>query len=95
MGEGAENPVEIDECDVGGKPKNMHRTKRLARKIGMNGGYSEKTAIMGMLERCTRQVGAMVIPNPKRETLQKQILERWLRRDDIHRRLAGIRRTHQ
>jgi len=29
-----------------------------------------------MLERGSRQVRAMVIPNPKRETLQKQILDR-------------------
>src|SRR5271169_3979452 len=68
-------PVEMDETFIGGKPKNMHRSKRLQSKIGMNGGYSEKTAVFGMLERGTRQVRATVIPNVKRETLQKKILE--------------------
>ncbi len=68
-------PVEIDECHVGPKPKNMHEDKRLARKVGMN-GYADKTAIMGMLDRESRQVRATVIPNASRETLQKQILER-------------------
>jgi transposase-like protein len=68
-------PVEMDETFIGGKPKNMHRSKRLQSKIGMNGGYSEKTAVFGMLERGTRQVRASVIPNVKRETLQKKILE--------------------
>jgi len=68
-------PVEIDECHVGPKPKNMHKDKRLARKVGMN-GYADKTAIMGMLDRTSRQVRATVIPSASRETLQKQILER-------------------
>lgn len=68
-------PIEIDECHVGPKPKNMHKDKRLARKVGMN-GYANKTAIMGMLDRESRQVRATVIPNASRETLQKQILER-------------------
>ena len=67
-------PVEMDECFVGGKPKNMHRSKRLKLRIGMN-GYAEKTAIFGMIERGNRQVRATVIPNVKRETLQKKILE--------------------
>jgi len=75
LGGGADNPVEIDECFIGGKPKNMHKSKRLARKVGAY-GYDDKTAVMGMLERGSRQVRAMVIPNPKRETLQKQILDR-------------------
>jgi len=67
-------PVEMDETFIGGKPKNMHRSKRLKQRIGMN-GYAEKTAVFGMLERGTRQVRATVIPNVKRETLQKKILE--------------------
>ncbi len=67
-------PVEMDECFVGGKPKNMHRSRRLKLRLAEN-GYAEKTAIFGMLERGTRQVRATVIPNVKRETLQKKILE--------------------
>jgi transposase-like protein len=68
-------PIEIDECHVGPKPKNMHKDKRLARKVGMN-GYADKVAIMGMLDRESRQVRATVIPSASREALQKQILER-------------------
>src|ERR1700735_3942356 len=30
---GEENPVEVDECFIGGKPKNMHRSKRLKRAV--------------------------------------------------------------
>jgi transposase-like protein len=71
---GTGTPVEMDETFIGGRPKNMHRSKRLRLRIGMN-GYAEKTAVFGMLERGTRQVRATVIPNVKRETLQKKILE--------------------
>lgn len=72
---GESGPVEVDECYIGGKPKNMHRVKRLAMKIGEN-GYAEKTTVMGMLDRGTREVRTKVIPNAKRETLQKEILDR-------------------
>lgn len=74
MGVGEANPVEADECFVGGNPRKMHRSRRLQRQIGGN-GYADKTTIFGMLERGTRQVRASVIPNVKRETLQKKILE--------------------
>jgi transposase-like protein len=67
-------PVEMDETFIGGKPKNMHRSKRLKQRVGMN-GYAEKTGVFGMIERGNRQVRATVIPNVKRETLQKKILE--------------------
>jgi len=67
-------PIEIDECYIGPKPTAMHRDRRLALKVGEN-GYADKTAVMGLLDRGTRTVRAMVIPNAKRETLQKQILE--------------------
>jgi hypothetical protein len=67
-------PVEVDESFHGGKPKNMHRSRRLKLKISEN-GYAEKTAIFGMLESGTRQVRAQVIPNVKRNTLQAAILD--------------------
>jgi transposase-like protein len=67
-------PVEADESFHGGKPKNMHRSRRLKLKLGMN-GYAEKTAVFGMIDRETRQVRAQVVPNVKRETLQKAILD--------------------
>lgn len=70
MGSG---PVEADESFHGGKPKNMHRSRRLRLKLGEN-GYAEKTAVVGMLDRETRQVRAQVVPNVKRTTLQAAIL---------------------
>jgi len=67
------SPVEADEAYIGGKPKNMHASRRLKLKIGMN-GYAEKATVFGMLDRGTREVRAKVVPNAKRETLQKEIL---------------------
>ena len=66
-------PVEADETFIGGKPKNMHAWKRLKRQVAMD-GYAEKAIVMGMLDRNTREVRARVVPNVKRETLQKEIL---------------------
>ena len=70
-----DGPVEADEAFIGGKPKNMHRKRRLQRQTGAH-GYSEKAVVFGMLDRGTREVRAQVVPNVKRETLQKAILER-------------------
>ena len=67
-------PVQMDESFHGGKPKNMHRTRRLKQRIAEN-GYAEKTSVFGMLETGTRQVRAMVVPNVKRVTLQNAILD--------------------
>jgi transposase-like protein len=74
LGEGADSAVEVDECFIGGKPKNMHRKRRLQRQVAAY-GFAEKTPVFGMLERGSRQVRAVVIPNVKRETLQKKILD--------------------
>jgi transposase-like protein len=38
-------------------------------------GYAEKTAVFGMLDRKTRKVRAQVVPDVKRATLQKAILD--------------------
>jgi transposase-like protein len=68
-------PVEVDESYHGGKPKNMHRSRRLKQKLALN-GLAEKTAVFGILDRETRKVRAEVMPKVKRETLQKAILDR-------------------
>jgi transposase-like protein len=65
-------PVEIDETFIGPKPQKMHRARRLNMQGAMNG--QTKAAVMGMLDRESRQVRARVVPNVKRETLQAAIL---------------------
>ncbi len=75
-------PAEIDETFIGGKSKNMHAVRRNSLKLGLKGDH--KTIVMGMLERNTRQVRAKVIPNVKRETLQKEILANVERKSRIH-----------
>ncbi|HEY2472869.1 MAG TPA: IS1595 family transposase [Terracidiphilus sp.] len=68
-------PVEVDETFVGGKIRNMHRSKVRAKYIGRPvQGTSAKAIVMGMRDRETRQVRAKVIPNVNRETLQNEIL---------------------
>jgi transposase-like protein len=73
--------VEVDESFVGGKLKNMHRSRaNKLNKVKLGNGYEtrvkheNKTAVMGILDRESRQVRAMIIPDVKRETLQKEIL---------------------
>jgi transposase-like protein len=65
-------PVEVDETFIGGSLKNMHKAKRA--RYDMIAGSKGKTIVMGMLDRDVRKVRAKVIPNVKRETLQKEIL---------------------
>jgi transposase-like protein len=68
-------PVEVDECYIGGDPRKMHasRRRKLGGKFGVGG--NNKTPVMGMLDRESRQVRAKVLPNIKRETLQNEIFE--------------------
>jgi transposase-like protein len=76
-------PVEVDESFVGGKLINMHkgRAKKMQEtraEVDPNEyfqRYANKTVVMGMFDRESRQVRAKVIPNVKRETLQKEILK--------------------
>ena len=66
------NEVEIDETFVGGKARNMHKSKR-ARVITGTGG-KDKTIVMGMLER-GGNVRAMVVDGRRKKELQKNIQE--------------------
>jgi transposase-like protein len=74
MGGSQGGPVEVDETFVGPKPQQMHRERRLRMQTAQKG--NQKTAVMGMLDRETRQVRAHVIRDVKRETLQNAILNR-------------------
>jgi transposase-like protein len=83
MGSNDGGEVEVDESFVGGKMKNMHRSR--ANKINaqrpmLDGQeyqtrHANKTAVLGILDRESRQVRAKVVPNVKRETLQNEILK--------------------
>jgi transposase-like protein len=74
--------VEVDESFVGGKVKNMHKSRRLKLQQIKNeipawknqDRYPGKTAVMGMFDRESRKVRAKVVPNVRRETLQNEIL---------------------
>jgi transposase-like protein len=65
-------PVEIDECFVGGKIKNMHVRKR--ETVNKMYGSDNKMPVIGMLDRETRQVRLHLIPDVTRDTLQEMIL---------------------
>jgi transposase-like protein len=59
-------PVEVDETFIGGKARNMHKSRRLrlSAKSGMQGGNS-KAVVMGMLQRGGK-IKATVIPERKK-----------------------------
>jgi transposase-like protein len=68
--------VEADETFVGGLAKFMHKSRR-RRVIKATGGGSNKTIVMGLLERHAgkkaSQVRATVLPNVQRESLHAVI----------------------
>ncbi|MGD1106489.1 MAG: IS1595 family transposase [Terracidiphilus sp.] len=66
-------PVEVDECFVGGKMKNMHASKRNKLQLAERG--DSKTAVLGMLDRYAREVRVKVIPDVTRATLHAEILK--------------------
>jgi len=75
--------VEVDESFVGGEPKNWHKERREKRKKEVRSirvrtyqnAFTHKTAVLGMIDRESRQVRAKVVPNVRRDTLQKEILD--------------------
>ena len=57
-----DGPVEVDECYMGGKRRNMSNAKR---KTLTGRGAVGKTAVAGIKDRRTNQVVARVVPNTK------------------------------
>jgi transposase-like protein len=74
LGGGSESEVEADETFIGGKLKNMHRSRR-ERINQLDEKYKGKAVVHGILDRELRQVRATVVPDIKRETLQNEILK--------------------
>jgi len=69
-------PVEVDETYVGGKVRNMHRSKVREKYKGLPvQATAAKAIVAGMLDRDLREVRAKVIPNTRRDTLQNMILD--------------------
>jgi transposase-like protein len=79
-------PVEVDETFVGGRVKNMHKSKRPVGP-GASGkpvGHTAKAIVMGLLDRDARKVRARVIPDVKRETLQDEILAKVAKHSTVY-----------
>jgi transposase-like protein len=74
--------VESDEAYIGGKVKNMHHKRKAKIRKELSNvpawknttRYAGKTPIMGIFDRTSREVRAKVVPNTRRETLQREIL---------------------
>ena len=65
-------PVEFDEVYMGGKRKNMSKSKRKALK---GRGASGKTAVVGAKDRKTNKVRAKVVEKTDAETLQEFVID--------------------
>lgn len=64
--------IEADETFIGGKARNMHRSKR--ERVVTGTGGKDKTAVMGILERGGK-VRTKVVDNTKKKTLQSEVRE--------------------
>jgi len=73
LGGGPNSEVETDETFIGGQKRNMHADKKL--RYEKKGGASGKTIVQGFLDRELRKVRTKIVPNVKRETLQKEIMQ--------------------
>jgi transposase-like protein len=67
-----EGEIEADESYIGGLARFMHKNKKA--KITGTGG-SGKAIVMGLLDRNTKEVRVMHVPDTKRETLQSKVRE--------------------
>lgn len=76
-----EGHVEADETYIGGKARNMHKSKREEKITGR--GASGKIAVMGLLER-HGEVRTKVVPATKSRTLQVEVRENVAPGSEVH-----------
>lgn len=60
--------IEVDESYIGGKARNMHKSKKAKKLSGKGGGYSHKIGVQGILER-GGNVRAQVIDNSQMQNV--------------------------
>lgn len=65
-------PIEVDETFVGGKRKNMHRSKR--KQLAGAGPAAGKSIIIGAKDRATKRVRANVVTTIHRGTLHRFVM---------------------
>jgi hypothetical protein len=70
---GPDSEVEVDETFIGGKKRNVHKTRAL--RYEQKGGAQGKAIVQGILDRTARQVRAEIVPNVQRDTLQTKVLD--------------------
>jgi transposase-like protein len=64
--------VEIDETFIGGKARNMHKSRKLKALMGSRGGVTGKPVVMGMLQRGGK-VRTSVIGERDKPTLHAEV----------------------
>ncbi|MDE3161979.1 MAG: IS1595 family transposase [Acidobacteriota bacterium] len=85
MGGPEGGPCEVDETFIGGRIKNMHRSKVRSKYLGQPvHAAATKAVVMGMRDRETRQVRAKVVPTVSREVLQDEILRNIEKKSTIY-----------
>lgn len=73
--------VEADETYIGGKARNMHKSKRKQKIRGR--GASGKVAVMGLLER-HGEVRTKIVPDTSSRTLQVEVRENVEPGSEVH-----------
>ena len=68
-----EGPIEVDETYVGGRARNMHYSQRLRNRQLPNYG---KAIVVGLRDRKTKRVRALIVTKANRKQLQRFIRER-------------------